>query len=463
MPNIHSTTRSEGLQDQNYASSSSPGIDAMALTEVTYVTDAHELGMKHERVNSECMTGPCPFGEFGKLCMEVRLNIWQYLMPELRKESEPPTEIYGSRIISSPRSGNRLAIMRTSQALKYEIRAELYRSRSLCISIRPGRRGWRAEDLPGSTMTDFQNTKFHQFKSIRVEVSCPPSGDPGQLLYARSSILNFIRVLRGCREVIEYCEPYCTINDQQQLEPWINGKRKDGSKLCPRIPKLQVAFLDTEVDTWQDGSGVRISFREEPYIEDNLELLISPFGYLRNAEQINFELPEGLILGARLLKMVQYIEAASLAHCFDDNGSDDGYYNDIDGVVQTEARRLLALDCALDRTSGPTAAILRRERLIHLRWYRKSFEHIIDRHMPLTPWRKFGPRLRRRCDDFEFLDPSYQDHAWKLYVTHDPNWLDTWRSFWPDGIPPTDSPAWIALADEADGWKSDRPSYVPFT
>lgn len=419
MTNIHSTTRSDGPEDLHYASLSGPGMDEMSLTEITYVMDAHEPEMKAERINPDCKTETCPFGELGKLPVEVRFNIWRHLMPELREESEPPTEMYGSPMILSPRSGNRLAILRTSHALKYEIQMELYRSRTLCISIRPGRRGWRAEDLPGSTMTDFQNTNFHRFKSIRVEVLCPHSDDPGQLLYARASILSFIRVLRGCREAIEHCEPYCTINDQHQLEPWINGNRKEGSKSCPRIPKLQVAFLNTEVDTWQDGSGVRSSFEEGLlHIEDNLELLIPPFGYLRNVEQISFTLPEGLILSARLLRMVQSVKTGCRAHCFDDNCSDDRYYNDIDEFTQREARRSLTLDIALDNTSGPTAVILRRERLIHSRSYRKTLRAFHRQARTINTFEPIRPKNEEALQQFPILGPVLSGRY--LEATHHP-------------------------------------------
>ncbi|KAG7007964.1 hypothetical protein G7Y79_00007g020890 [Physcia stellaris] len=393
MTNIHSTTRSDGPQDLHDASLPGPGMHETPLTEISYVTDAHEPEMKAERILG-CKTETCPFGVFGKLPMEVRFNIWRHLMPELRKESEPPIEVYGLPMILSPPSGNRLAILRTSHALNYEVQTELYRSRTLCISIRPGQRGWRAEDLPGSTVADFQNTKFHRFKSIKMEVPCSRSDDPGQLLYARASILSFIRVLRGCQESIEHYEP-CRLlsSDQRQLEPWINGNRNEGSVSYPRIPKLQVAFLNTEVDTWQDGSGVGDLPRGGLlHIEDNLELLIHPFGYLRNVEQINFSFPEGLTLSARLLTMVQFIKTACRAQCFDDNYCDDRYHDDADQFTQREAQRCFVLDIALDTTPGPTAAILQRERLIQSRSYMNFIRASRRQARIVTNFEPVGPK-----------------------------------------------------------------------
>lgn len=112
-----------------------------------------------------------PFGNFAKLPPEIRILIWQYLAPEFRAGSEPPQDC----IASSPRSGNRLSILRTSWALLFEVQKKLYGSRVLCITIRPERRGWRVENCAGSSMADFTNTNFARFESIRVEISCPSS------------------------------------------------------------------------------------------------------------------------------------------------------------------------------------------------------------------------------------------------------------------------------------------------
>lgn len=150
------------------------------------------------------------FGAFYKLPPELRLIIWRNLMPELRDECKPSPEAYSSPVGESLRLGNRLAIVPTSFALFYELRSELYQSRTLRISIQPQRWGWRAEGLPGSTMADFTSARFSSFESIRVEILCPSRVDPGQLLYARAAVLGLVGVLRGYRSTIEHCEPYST-------------------------------------------------------------------------------------------------------------------------------------------------------------------------------------------------------------------------------------------------------------
>lgn len=70
-------------------------------------------------------TNPSDFGSFQELPAELRLNIWRYLMPENRDEPKCAREPYGSWTTKSPRHGNRLAILRTSRALKEEV-GELY-------------------------------------------------------------------------------------------------------------------------------------------------------------------------------------------------------------------------------------------------------------------------------------------------------------------------------------------------
>jgi len=212
------------------------------------------------------------FGAFYKLPPELRLIIWRNLMPELRDESEPSPETYGSPVDVSPRLGNRLAVIRTSFALFYEIRSELYQSRTLRIPIRPQRRGWRAEGLPGSTMADFASAKE---------------------------------------------------------------------------------------------------------------------------------------------------------------------------FVQTEASRYLALDMALDTAPGPAAATLRRERLIHWRWYWRTLGHLRDSDMFLMGFISF--RFQEQIQDFGLLEPSFRDYGWKLEKKNDPQWLQEWRSKWPNGIPPKGSMGWFTV------------------
>lgn len=163
---------------------------------------------------------PRRFGVFRKLPAEIRLHIWHYLMPEFRDDNESSLSrgSFGSPIVVPvQRLGNRLAILRTSRALKREIEAELYRLRTLTFTIRPEWRGWRVENLPGSTMTDFVHTNFLRFKSIKVDVYCPQRHDPAQLLYARASIYNLVRLLRDDCDDIEQCEPYSTRDDQRKL------------------------------------------------------------------------------------------------------------------------------------------------------------------------------------------------------------------------------------------------------
>ncbi len=213
-------------------------------------------------------------GTFYKLPAELRLIIWRNLMPELRDESEPSPEAYGSVVDESPRLGNCPAVIRTNFALFYAIRSELYWSPTLRILIRPQRRDWRAEALPGSTMANSASARFSSSDSIRVEILCPGRVDPGQLLYARAAVLGLVGVLRGYRSTIKHCELYSTTVDQRQIKAPINARTDERSTACEVIPRPHIHSLNKGTDTWHDGPLAHVTFGEGPYIDDDLEFLV---------------------------------------------------------------------------------------------------------------------------------------------------------------------------------------------
>ena len=391
---------------------------------------------------------PRRFGVFRKLPAEIRLHIWHFLMPEFRDDNEPSLsrEAFGSPIVVPvQRLGNRLAILRTSRALKREIEAELYRLRTLTFTIRPEWRGWRVENLPGSAMTDFVHTDFLRFKSIKVDIYCPQRDDPAQLLYARASIYNLVRLLRGNRDDIEQCEPYSTRNDQRELSDYSECKCGDNiPRACTQIPRMEVTFLDEGLNTWHENGGSHVSFWGTPGLLDDLTILTAAFGYLHVVQSIGFTIPNALRPHSYLNKTVEIVQK---------NVSNPGIASggwDLIHLSKSEARHYLGLDWALDTAPGPAAAILRRERLIHNRWYRQSVEHFIDLFADRRKWHNEYQRpMLERYRDFASLDRSYQDHGWKLHITQDPKWLEEWRRFWPSGIAPKGSPEWNALIASA--------------
>ena len=424
-----------------------------------------------ENTNLKLRTKLSERGEFRELPAEVRFKIWQYLMPEVRDEPECAREPYGSWTTKSPRHGNRLAILRTSCALKVEIEEEIYRSRVLRISIRPRWKGWRAEDLPGSNPIDFANTKFAKFESIKVEIHCPEKGDPGQLLYVRAAVLDLVCALKGLGADIQHCEPYSRGVDFRKLEsqgklakPGSLIERDDHNVNAAKIPKLQIVFLNTGTDTWYEDRSIRATLGGHTYLYNDLDLLLAPFGYLFNIQQIKFKFPEiplshglrrfrGITISeidaprnhcAQLLRLCQYVRRQALSsHLFELDGK-----GPTQSFFEADVERYLFLDKSLDTAPGPTAAILRRERLIHNRWYRKTFKHILNMHRQRTEddeeVKVYAEAAEARYRDFECLDRSYHDHGWKLHVTQDPSWLKEWRRYWPNGIPLRGTPEWDA-------------------
>ena len=393
---------------------------------------------------------PRRFGAFRKLPAEVRLHIWHYLMPEFRNDDEPSLsrEVFGSPVATPvQRHGNRFAILRTSRALKNEIEAELYRLRTLTITIRPEWRGWRVENLPGSTMTDFVHTDFKRFKSIKVDIYCPQHDDSGQLLYARASIYNLVRLLRGKNDDIEQCEPYSTRDDQTQLYDLSCADcmcDEDIPRTCAKIPGMEVTFLDEGSNTWNENGFPRVTFLDTPWLRDDLSILIAPFGYLHMVQSISFAFPQVLKPDSSVNSIARTVQKNVT------NFVDWGWRSESIDAPSQEARRFLGLDWALDTAPGPAAAILRRERIIHNRWYRQSVERFLDLYVNRRKYHNpyVAPTLER-YRDFESLDRSYLDHGWKLHITQDPKWLEEWRRYWPSGIPPKGSAEWNALIASA--------------
>ena len=308
-------------------------------------------------------------------------------------------------------------------------------------------------------MIDFANTKFAKFKSVKVEIHCPVKEDPGQLLYARAAVLDLVCALRGLGADIQHCEPYSQGDDYQKLEPK-HEYEKTGlptERFCldPKIPELQIVFLNTETDTWHEDRSIRSSFNTCFY--NDLDVLVAPFGYLFNVQQIEFKFPEVLTqeLGrynqkafsrweeayshkVRFLELCQYVrEQAQASYLFELH-----WRGPTDFYLDEEIERYLFLDNSLDTAPGPTAAVLRRERLIHHRWYRKIFKRLLDLQVYCEDHKEYYEAAQIRYRDFGYLDRSYQDHGWKLHKTQDPNWLEEWRRYWPTGIPPKGSPEW---------------------
>ena len=418
-----------------------------------------EATSRKEKWTKRTTHKPSQFGTFRLLPAEIRLKIWQHLMPELRDECEAPRELLRSQTKSTPRSGERLAILCTSRVLKKEVGTELYRSRILHITVRPDRRGWRAEGLPGFSMMDFKHTIFSMFASIKIEIFSSKIDDPGELLYARAAVYNLVCVLRGFREAIEHCDPYSKRDDQSELTLWMNRNEPESPEqwTCPRIPPLQICFANSGTDAWHNHRSDPHHTFKETFQYSDLELMIAPFAYLRNVTRISFEFPSGLTLPTqlplswmerilpkfRLVKLIEFVRRQV---------SNRRLYKyewpsrELD-FLEHEAERYLALDAALDHAPGPTAAILRRERLIHWRWYRR----VMEGHFLLDPHDvpRYGPLQTERYRDFWKLDQFYENHGWKLHNAQDTKWLEEWRSLWPNGIPPKGSNEWYAVIDAA--------------
>ena len=386
---------------------------------------------KHRKDRTHKMKKDCfpveGLGDFRRLPVEIRLNIWQHFSPEMRKEQSPPQPSSESTSTLSPSKGNSLAILQCSRTLGREISPKLYKDRTLHITIHPERRGWWVENLPGSTMRDFRFTPIHLFQSIRVEIYCTSRDDPGQMLHARAAVMSLVRRLRGWSFENEVCEPYMRWDDRIVLDSPSRLSRKRTEETS-RVSKLQVIFLNTDFDTWQEGFCRCKSFYRDLYYDDDVTTLMTPFGYLRNVAEINFAFPDrfcktkGYSLLRYLIKSIRYECSRPV---FEDHPPD----YEISQYAEDEAKQHIQIDFALDTLRGHTAAILRRERLIHGQWYQKAIEHRLKTYDSCQCF-KWSTNLR--LENFRHLDEDYECHQAKLQNDTD----GKWRSFWPNGIPP---------------------------
>ena len=147
-------------------------------------------------------------------------------------------------------------------------------------------------------MAEFEHTKFAMFRSIRAQIFCPSSGDLAQITGARTSLMNFILVLKGRHEVIGNCEPYSMEDIQQEPRQKVLIEEDETEESSNKIPPLQAVFIDSETSTWIDhtllDSYARMTFVDVPWIKSDLELLLAPFGYLRKVQYMHILLPTDL-------------------------------------------------------------------------------------------------------------------------------------------------------------------------
>ena len=294
-------------------------------------------------------------------------------------------------------------------------------------------------------MLDFRYTNFAKFRKLRLELFCTSEADPGQLIYTRSSVLHLVHTLmssrgkhifgkhaRGkrAREKLEDCKPYSMSDVLKELPRLLFGNDAD-HRASNKLPVVEIAFLDYGAYSWQKDSGARQTFSGVEYPENDLELLVSSFSYLHNAHSIKFSFPEDVKPGAQLLSIIQSVQKESCSS-YSPSSSSNGllvsqvshantpnYYQDL---MRKEVNRYLNLEEALDTLDGHAADILRRERLIHWRWYRSTIDHML------------GKSLEMYQRGFKYRDKFFRDYGWKLYEDRNPRWLDMWRSMWPEGI-----------------------------
>lgn len=373
------------------------------------------------------------FGSFSILPPEIRLMVWEYLIPmedcnnQYRRNWKAYSwSYYISRL--QPERAASLAILRASRQFYGEISPMLYKNRTLTIDIDPAKPWWVAKYLPANT-GHFRHVDFSRFKRVGIEISPPNPDDPGQLLSIRHLLLDLICCLVGRNEVLdaEIKGSRSEFNHQALLN---TSSQKKRSK-C--LQEINIAFVQHEHGSWYQGDVPQESCNG--ICASDLEVLLTIFRYVR-ARTAKFFLPAKVQDDEDLRDCIADVENIMMLDCAFGEHDHDAW------TIAEETGRLLDLDEELDCLQGSTAALLRRERFMFWEVYSLETERLIE-------WPQFTKTERLIWSDA--LESRSDDYiAWHL-SSEKPDSKDsddghicwsTWSSQFPAGIPPKYSREW---------------------
>ncbi|MCJ1470998.1 hypothetical protein MMC07_009646 [Pseudocyphellaria aurata] len=231
---------------------------------------------------------PSPLGDFSKLPLEVRWNIWEYLGPaesDLPKDTASRGKLRSSRRSRKNKKANRMAILRTSRHMYAEIAPILY-DRDLCVRVSANQNKWTIKGLPRAIRRDFRHTDFSRFRKIEFEFEAPepdtnPLGD-----------VTLRRLRDQTYDIVSCIEKY-----QQRVNflssPW-----------RPFLPQIGIFFVNTDTATWFSDKEARQALYESSNCSD-VGYILSPFLEIRRVAVVEMDL--SLSLYDRDEKWIQLI------------------------------------------------------------------------------------------------------------------------------------------------------------
>lgn len=355
-------------------------------------------------------------GYLSKIPPEIRCLIFQYLMPEYRRERRIASYIHLSRTYNPPLQPYRLCILQASHHLYAEVSAQLYNNRELRLCIYPKQKDWIVNGLPDALPRDFESADYGKFHRILIEMHPPNVYDPGQMIQARRAVMDLVIALA-------------------------------------RSPNLPAVGID--LSGWSDENLSQRSISdlgECSLLWNDVELLVAPFFRLRGVPRVEIRVSATTTHEVRkdvedLFEEVK--KRMTISEAFGSCLGGDVW--DDDGEMDSDEKAMtLTLDLKLDTLEGQTASSLRLDRfdnwwLYMVRTMRLIHDPYVHHSVVLSSWEldyQAEDALRDRYLDCRSWDP-FSEQLMGPMDCESCEWSgNRWHVQYPQGIPPKGSPQW---------------------
>ncbi|MCJ1388889.1 hypothetical protein MMC18_001740 [Xylographa bjoerkii] len=353
-------------------------------------------------------------GTLEQLPEEIRRLIWEhFVVPRTPASFKTPSK--SSRCLFSPskrsfsgRSERRLAVLEVSKQVHKEVTAELelYRNRTVVFKLFPDKEHIVVSNPCYLVISDFENTDFSQFETVKIMIYPPDTKDPGQLLRLRGFVEFLVNELGVSRSLAAV---EIVLEETNSAHWHTNGVFNQS--IPTSLPDHMVRHGDLSLD---------------------IVHLLRPFWTIRGMRDAKVILP-----GAAAASETVAHEARAIAAMMRTptalRESDDSLLNHFDHTT-------LSLDLELDSLKGPTAAILRLRRYWDWSTYCDNITHILGRHESDVT-EEFQEALEERDEARTFLDRNeFTDGSQLTY-----GFEEDWRSVYPAGIPAKNTFEWCEI------------------
>ena len=413
----------------------------------------------------------CPHGTLAKLPLEVRREIWHWLMPWNRTAAEAnnsrapslynyPRDLvvaHATRNRTQPPK-NRLAVLRTSRALYKEITQELYHcDLQLCLgdgSTDSMQNGWMMKGLPGAQFSDFETGPISKFKSLTVSIACPSWGDVAFTMLMQYFVLYLVGRLGQLRRI----PPLRIVLRDTEEQQWFRLIYK-GSRASP-----EDKFIAPNGEAMQTGYAVRI--KNGCVSEWVYQVALFPFMLLQNGTSFAISCPgpedDPLIKlkAATMGEEARWMESSWRRQPLKRFGDNASQWNTILWRIDQVT---LVLDVGLDRLASSMAGILRRDRFANWQQYYHRTQPIYQCLDCQTLKQSAERSLNELASSFVLSNPALTkveadscivDSEGHLHLDKAP--VEDWVKEHPAGIPPLAARLWRRNTPAARATLVDR-------